>query len=87
MQYFIGSGGGTSDRAMAFSLARLGLNPGTDLGFFQFRIALNLFMLGVGFFLIMCNRMVHTFPSSFLFPIIIHHGNKWLTNTGPSCAA
>ena len=34
-----GSGGGTSGRAMAFSLGRPGSNPGTDIGFFQFRIA------------------------------------------------
>ena len=59
-----GSGGGTSDRAMAFCLGRPGLNPGTDLGFFQFRIVVNLFSLGVGLFLIMCNRTVHTLPSS-----------------------
>ena len=68
-----GSGGGTSGRAMAFCLGRPGLNPGLDLGFFQFRIALNLFSLGVGLFLIAYNRMVHTLPSSFLFLIIIYH--------------
>ena len=43
---FVGGGGGVSVRVIAFCLDRLGLNPGTDLGFFQFRIALNLFMLG-----------------------------------------
>ena len=69
----IGGGGGTSGRAMAFCLGRRGLNPGLDFGFFQFRIAANLFSQGVGLFLITCNRMVHTLPSSFLFPIIIYH--------------
>ena len=68
-----GRGGGTSGRAMAFSLGRPGSNPGLDFGFFQFRIAVNLFSLGVGLFLITCNRTVHTLPSSFLFPIIIYH--------------
>ena len=29
-----GSGGGTSGRAMAFCLGRLGSNPGLDFGFF-----------------------------------------------------
>ena len=58
---------------MAFCLGRLGLNPGLDFGFFQFRIAVNLFSLGVGLFLISCNRTVHTLPASFLFPIIIYH--------------
>ena len=47
-----GSGGGTSGRAMAFCLGRPGSNPGTDFTFFQFRIAVNLFSLGVGLFLI-----------------------------------
>ena len=41
------SGGDTSGRAMAFHLGRPGLNPWMDLGFFQFRIAVNLFSLGV----------------------------------------
>ena len=41
--------------------------------FFQFRLALNLKSLGVGLFLITCNRMVQTLPSSFMFPIIIYH--------------
>ena len=62
----LGSGGGTSGRAMAFSLGRPGSNPRSDFGFFQFRTAVNLFSLGVGLFLITCNRMVHTLPSSFL---------------------
>ena len=35
----LGSGGGTSGGAMAFCLGRPGSNPGTDLGFVQFRIA------------------------------------------------
>ena len=62
-----------SGRAMAFCPGRPGLNPGLDFGFFQFRIAVNLFSLGVGLFLITCNRTVHTLPFSFLFPIIIYH--------------
>ena len=37
-----GSGGGTSGRGMAFCLGRPGLNPRMDLGFFQFRIVVNL---------------------------------------------
>ena len=40
---------------------------------FQFKIAFDLFSLDVGHFLITCNRAVQTLPSSFLFPIIIHH--------------
>ena len=47
----LGSGGGTSCRAMAFCLGRPGSNPGTDYGFIQFRIAVNLFSLGVRLFL------------------------------------
>ena len=43
------------------------------LAFFQVRIAVNLFSLGVKLFLIMCNRTVHTLPSSFQFPFIIYH--------------
>ena len=65
-----GSGGGTSGRAMAFCLGRPGSNPGLDFGFFQFKIAVNLFSLGVGLFLIRCNRTVHSLPSSFLFTIV-----------------
>ena len=34
------------------SNVRLGSNPGTDFAFFQVRIAVNLFSLGVGLFLI-----------------------------------
>ena len=77
-----GSGGGTSGRAMAFCLAKPGSNPRTDLGFFQFRISVNLLLLGVQLFLIMFNRMMHTLPSSFLFPIIIYHCkiNQLLSN-------
>ena len=44
----------------------------TDIGFFQVRIAVNLFSLGIGLFLITCNRMMYPLPSSFLFPIIIY---------------
>ena len=47
---FFRMGGGTSGRAMAFCLGRSGSNPGTDLGFCRFRIAVN---LCVGHFLIM----------------------------------
>jgi hypothetical protein len=54
-------------------LAWMNLAQLVDKGFFQFRIAVNLFSLGVGLFLIACNRTVHTLPSSFLFPIIIYH--------------
>ena len=70
-----GSGGGTSSRAMAFCKNRPGSNPGTDIGFLQFRIAVNPFSLGFGLCLITCNRTVHTLSSSFLFPIIIYHCN------------
>ena len=45
-----------SGRAMVFYLGRLGSNPRTDLGFFLFGITVNLFLLGAGLFLIMCNR-------------------------------
>ena len=68
-----GSGGGTSGRAMVLCLGRPGLYPGTDLGFFQFRIAVNLFSLAIGLFLIPFKRRVHTITSSFLFPIINYH--------------
>ena len=73
-----GSGGGTSGRAMAFCLSRPGLNPGLDFGFFLFRIAVNLFSLGVKLFLIMNKRPVHL-PSSFLFPIVVKNINCKLT--------
>ena len=46
--------------------------PGRTLAFFQFRIAVNLFSLGVRLFLLTYNRTVHTLPSSFLFPFIIY---------------
>ena len=52
-----GSGGGTSGRTMAFCLDSPGSNQGTELGFFQCIISAN---LGVGLFLIACNRTVHT---------------------------
>ena len=45
-----GSGGGTSGRAMAFCPGRPGSDPRSDFGFFQFRIAVNLYSLGVGLF-------------------------------------
>ena len=46
---------------------------GSGLWLFQFRIAVNLFSLGVGLYLLTSNRTVHTLPSPFLFPIIIYH--------------
>ena len=60
-----------SGRAIAFCLGRPGLNLGTDLGFFQFRIVVNL--TGCWFFKITFSRTAHSLPSSFLFPIIIYH--------------
>ena len=78
VSYIAGSGGGTSGRAVAFCLGRPGSNPRSDFGFFQFRIAVNLLLLGVGLFLITCNRTVHTLPSSFLFTIIYHSENYQL---------
>ena len=51
------------------------MNPGLDFGFFQFRISVNLFSLGVGLFLITCN----TPPSSFLFLTIAKMINFKLT--------
>ena len=56
---FRGSGGGASGRAMAFCPSRPGLNPGKDFGFFSSELQ----SIGVGLFLIPCNRMLHT-PSS-----------------------
>ena len=56
---------------MAICQGVLGLNPGTDFGFFQLRIAVNLFLLGIGIFLKMCNRTVHSFLSCFLSSLTI----------------
>ena len=56
---FGGSGGGTSGRATAFCLGKPSSNPRTVFGSFQFRIAGNLFFMGVEVFLIMCNSTVH----------------------------
>ena len=64
---------GANGRVMAFCLSRPGLNPGMDSAFFQLRFAVNLLSLDVGLDLMRCNRKVHTFPSSFLFLIIICH--------------
>ena len=50
MVFVLGSGGGTSGKAMPFCLGRPGSNPMMDLGFFQFRFAVSLFSLGVGLF-------------------------------------
>ena len=48
----MGCGGGARGRAVAFCQSRPGSIPGTDLlGFFRFRIAANLFLLGAGLFL------------------------------------
>ena len=44
------SGSGRSGRAMAFCVGQLGSNTEMDLGFFQFRIAVDLLSLGVGLF-------------------------------------
>ena len=65
-EQFNNSGGGTCGRMTAFCLGRPGLNPGTDLGFFKFRIAVIPISLGVRLFLITCNRTVRTLYS-FLF--------------------
>ena len=48
---------------MTFCLGRLGSNPGTELSFFQYRMAVSLLSLIVGLFLIMFNRKVLTLPS------------------------
>ena len=64
----LGTDGGISGKVTAFCPGCPGSNPTMDLGFFQFRIAVNLFWLGVGLFLITCNRTVHTLTSSYLFP-------------------
>ena len=69
----LGSGGGTSGRAMTFCLDRPGSNPGTDLGFYSSENVVNLFSLGAGLFLMTCYRTVHTLPSSNLFPFIIYY--------------
>ena len=58
------SGGGTSGSEIAFCLGRPGLNPRSDFGFSQVRIAVILFSLRVGLLLKSCNRTVHTLPSS-----------------------
>ena len=49
VQLVVGSGGGTSGRVMAFCMGRRGSNTGTDLGFLQFRIAVNLFSLAFSY--------------------------------------
>ena len=54
--------GGTNGRAMAFCLGRPGLNPVKNLDFFSSKLS-----LGVGFFLITCNRKVRTLPSILCF--------------------
>ena len=43
-----GIGGGASSGAKVFSPSRLGSNPRMDLGFFQFRFAINLLSVSVG---------------------------------------
>ena len=67
------SGGGTSGRVLAFCLSRPGSYSATDLGFLHVRTAVNLLSLGIGLFLITCNRTVHTLPSCFLFTVIIYN--------------
>ena len=46
----LGSGGGTSGRAMAFCLGRLGSNPGSDFGFFSVKSCCQSFITGCWFF-------------------------------------
>ena len=60
-----GSGGGASGRATAFCPSRPGMNPGKDFGFFSSELQ----SIGLGLFLMMCTRMVHT-PSSTQYTII-----------------
>ena len=60
----VGSGGGTSGRAMAFCLSGPGSNSRWTW-LFQFRIAVCLFSLGVWLSLRMSNRIMHTHSSSF----------------------
>ena len=50
-----------------------GFKSWDGLGLFQLGMAVNLFSLGDGLFLMTCNRMVHSIPSSFMLPIIIYH--------------
>ena len=47
--FFMGTkvGGGASGGVTVFCLSRLGSNPEFNLGFFQFRIAVNLFSLAL----------------------------------------
>ena len=71
MHTIVGSGGGSSGRAMAFCLGRPGLNPGTDSGFFKLIISLNLFSLGVGLFQMMCNRTMRLIADSLEWFIIL----------------
>ena len=60
------SGGGKSGRAMA-------LESWEGLQLFQFRIGVNILSLGVRLILITLNSTVRSFPSSFLFPIVVYH--------------
>ena len=62
------TGGGASDGILS---ERAGFEYQDVLRLFGLRIAVNLFLVGTGLFLITCYRMVHSLPSSFLFPIII----------------
>ena len=50
-----------------------GSNPGMGLGFFSSELMSIYYYWVLSFFLLMCNRTLHTLPSSFLFPIIIYH--------------
>ena len=50
-QISVAGGSDARSRVTAFCPSRPGLNFGTDLGFFHFRIADNLFLLGIGLFL------------------------------------
>ena len=52
---------------------RAGFKSLDGIRLFWFRIAVNLFILGIGLFLSMCYKMVHSLCYSFLCPIIIYH--------------
>ena len=59
-----GRGGGPNDNVITFNLNRPGLNPKINLKWFFERTS---------------HRMVHTLPSSFLFPMIIYHIIKFIS--------
>ena len=64
--------GGASGKAIAFCPNGSGLNPWTDLALrFSLQICFQSILMGIEYFLIMQKTRKYTFPSSFLFPIII----------------